>query len=118
MERLDIPVKKRTVGLQKLQSDSLITCALRSSVNPVIDTTDHTEGNNADGTDKQCQTGVRVALNGRQRILAVFDVHGLDNEKVVVKTDHCIDQCDEDDEIRQEIARLTRFKRSHEHEEL
>ena len=53
--------------------------------NPVVDARKDTEGGNAEGTQGEGQLGVGVALERGQRRGGLLDVHGLDDEQVVVE---------------------------------
>lgn len=57
----------------------------RSSEEPVVDARADAEEGNACGTDGQSELGVSIALEGRQRSVSLLDVHGLDDEQVVVE---------------------------------
>ena len=75
-------------------------------MNPVIEAADDTEGDDAEGADGKGQFGVAIAAEGGQRVIRILDVHRLNNEEVVVQAHYRIDQRDEYNKVRQEIARL------------
>lgn len=86
------------------QPVSYYVALIQRCVYPVVEATDDAEGDDAEGTDGEGQFCVAIALESRQWIRLILDIHRLDDKKVVVKTHHRIDQCDENDEIRQEIT--------------
>ena len=51
--------------------------------NPVVETGNNTEEDDARGTQGKGQLGVVVALERGQRRGSLLDVHGLDDEQVV-----------------------------------
>ena len=53
--------------------------------NPVVDARKDTEGGDAEGAEGEGQLGVGVALERGQRLGSLLDVHGLDDEQVVVE---------------------------------
>ena len=56
-----------------------------SSIYCFIDAAEDTKEQYACYADEKCQTCVAVALECRQRIVALLNVHSLDNEQVVVE---------------------------------
>ena len=62
---------------------------------PLIYTTAHTKQQYTCCADGKSQTGVAIALECRQWMFSTLDVHGLDNQQIVVKTDDRIDQSNE-----------------------
>ena len=68
-------------------------------INPVVHIAAHTEDNDAEGANGQRQLGVDMTAEGGQWVVVMLDVHGLDNEQIVVKADNGVDQSDEHDGI-------------------
>ena len=66
---------------------------------PVIEEAAYTEEQYACGADCKGELGVAVALERRQRIFRVLDVHRLDDKQIVVKADYRIYQSYEHHEV-------------------
>ena len=56
-----------------------------SGGNPLVDAGDNAEEGDACGADAEGDLGSLIALERRQRRVGLRDVHGLDDEQVVVE---------------------------------
>ena len=78
------------MGLSHFLSDFLylfltVVLEYRSSKQIVVDARADAEEHDACGADGEGNTGVDIGLERRQRRVTRLDVHGLDNEQIVVK---------------------------------
>ena len=87
----------------------------RTGEEVVVDAGAEAEEGDACGADGEGNTGVAIGLERRQGRVARLDVHGLDDEQIVVQTHDGVDQGYEDYEVGPEGALLGS---SHKHKEL
>ena len=66
-------------------SHSKIVSSDTCSGNPLVDARDNAEEGNANGANSEGGLGIEVALESGQRTIGLRDIHGLDNEQIVVK---------------------------------
>ena len=59
---------------------------------PLVDKAYDTEKDDTRSTECQRQAGSLRCCESRQWLLGAVDVHGLYNEQIVVKADHCINK--------------------------
>ena len=77
--------------------------SVAESVDVVVDHAGNAEQDYASRTDGEGGTRSAVALEVGDGLLVGVDVHGLDNEQVVVQRDHGVDQCQEHEQVESSV---------------
>lgn len=74
------------MSLGRFFSISVVTCCSDAcGSNPFVDAGANTEERYTYRADCKSHTGVDITLEGRQRTVGLRNVHGLDNQQVVVE---------------------------------
>lgn len=61
----------------------MLNGGLQQGENRVEDGTANTEGNHADCADGKGKLGVAITVESGQRVVALADIHGLDNLQII-----------------------------------